>query len=64
LRFHPGGLEKERDLTIEFRRWERDFLNGVPRAVGFTSEWHDPFISAKGLREYGATYFENYLASP
>ena len=26
LRFHPGGFEKERELTIEFRRWERGFI--------------------------------------
>ena len=64
LRFHPGGLEKERELTIEFRRWERGFLNGIAGAVGFTSEWHDPFISADGLQEYGASFFANYLANP
>jgi toxoflavin synthase len=64
LRFHPGGFEKERELTIEFRRWERGFLNGIAGDVGFTSEWHDPFISAEGLKEYGASFFENYLANP
>jgi toxoflavin synthase len=64
LRFHPGGFEKERELTVEFRRWERGFLNGIAGDVGFTSEWHDPFISAEGLEEYGATFFENYLANP
>jgi toxoflavin synthase len=64
LRFHPGGFEKERELTIEFRRWERGFLNGIAGDVGFTSEWHDPFISAEGLKEYGASFFDNYLANP
>ena len=64
LRFHPGGFEKERELTIEFRRWERGFLDGIASDVGFTSEWHDPFISAEGLEEYGARFFENYLANP
>lgn len=64
LRFHPGGFEKERELTIEFRRWERAFLNDIADAVGFTSEWHDPFISAEGLEAYGAGFFENYLANP
>jgi hypothetical protein len=64
LRFHPGAFEKERELTIEFRRWERGFLNGIAGDVGFTSEWHDPFISAAGLKEYGASFFENYLANP
>lgn len=64
LRFHPGGFEKERELTIKFRRWERGFLNGIAGDVGFSSEWHDPFISAEGLKEYGARFFENYLANP
>jgi len=35
LRFHPGGFEKERELTVEFRRWERGFLNRIAGAVGF-----------------------------
>jgi hypothetical protein len=26
MRFHPGGFEKEHELTIEFRRWERGFI--------------------------------------
>ena len=64
LRFHPGGFEKERELTIEFRRWQRGFLNGIAGDVGFTSEWHDPFISAEGLKQYGPSFFENYLANP
>lgn len=64
LRFHPGGFAKERELTIEFRRWERGFINGIAADVGFNSEWHDPFISAEGLKEYGASFFENYLANP
>jgi toxoflavin synthase len=64
LRFHPGGFEKERELTLEFRRWERGFIDGIAGDVGFTSEWHDPFISAEGLKKYGARFFENYLANP
>ncbi len=64
LRFHPGGFEKERELTFEFRRWERGFINGIASDVGFTSEWHDPFISAVGLEAYGVSFFENYLANP
>ena len=51
-------------MTVEFRRWERGFLNRIAGTVGFTSEWHDPFISAEGLKEYGASFFENYLANP
>lgn len=64
MRFHPGGFEKERELIVEFRRWERGFLNEIADAVGFTSEWHDPFISTAGLEKYGASFFENYLANP
>ena len=64
LRFHPGGFEKERELTVEFWRWERGFINDIAGDVGFTSEWHDPFISAQGLEEHGASFFENYLANP
>src|SRR5688572_20975270 len=64
LRFHPGGFEKERELTVEFRRWERGFLNGIAGAVGFVSDWRDPFVSSDGLKEYGARFFENYLANP
>lgn len=64
MRFHPGGFEKERELTIEFRRWKRGFLDGIAGDVGFTPEWHEPFISAEGLRQYGAGFFENYLANP
>ena len=64
LRFHPGGFEKERELTLEFRRWERSFIDGIAVDVGFTSEWHDPFISAEGLEENGASFFENYLTNP
>jgi hypothetical protein len=29
MRFHPGGFEKERELTVEFRRWQRHFLDRV-----------------------------------
>jgi 2-polyprenyl-3-methyl-5-hydroxy-6-metoxy-1,4-benzoquinol methylase len=64
MRFHPGGFEKERELTVEFRRWKRDFINDIAVGVGFTPEWHDPFISAEGLKEYGASFFENYLPNP
>ena len=46
------------------RCWERGFLSGIAANVGFSSEWHDPFISAEGLEEYGASFFENYLANP
>jgi ubiquinone/menaquinone biosynthesis C-methylase UbiE len=64
LRFHPGGFEKERELTFELRRWERDFLDAIARRVGFAPEWHDPVISEEGLAEHGADFFENYLANP
>ena len=64
LRFHPGGFAKERELTFELRRWKRGFINGIAGNVGFTSEWYDPFISAAGLKEHGASFFENYLANP
>ena len=64
LRFHPGGFEKERELTIDLRRWHRDFINEIAVNVGFSADWYTPFISATGLREYGAGYFENYLANP
>lgn len=64
LRFHPGGFSKEREITVEFHRWEREFLNDIAVGVGFAPEWHDPFISDEGLQEYGADFFENYLANP
>lgn len=64
FRFHPGGFEKERELTFEFRRWERSFLDEIARDVGFTPVWLDPFISAEGLAEYGSAFFANYLANP
>lgn len=64
LRFHPGGFEEERELTFELRRWKREFLNGIARAVGFEPRWIDPFISEAGLAEFGEHYFENYLANP
>lgn len=55
---------EERELTIEFRRWERGFLNDIAAHVGLTPEWHDPFISAEGLETYGGPFFENFLANP
>lgn len=64
LRFHPGGFPQGRELTFEFRRWERDFIDGIAADTGFTSEWHDPYINPAGLEKYGAGYFENYLANP
>jgi ubiquinone/menaquinone biosynthesis C-methylase UbiE len=64
MRFHPGGFEKDRELTVEFRRWERHFLDSVAVNVGFTPQWHDPFINAEGLETYGVRFFENYLANP
>jgi ubiquinone/menaquinone biosynthesis C-methylase UbiE len=64
LRFHPGGFEKKRELTVEFRRWERGFIDSIAVDTGFTPEWHDPFISAEGLETYGADFFENFLANP
>jgi hypothetical protein len=62
--FHPGGFEKERELTVEFRRWERGCINRVAVDAGFTPEWNDPFISAEGLERYGVSFFENYLTNP
>jgi toxoflavin synthase len=64
MRFHPGGFEKERELTIEFRRRERPFIDSIAVDVGFTPEWHDPFISKEGLEIYGADFFKNYVANP
>jgi ubiquinone/menaquinone biosynthesis C-methylase UbiE len=64
LRFHPGGFEKERELTVELRRWQRGFLDDIARRVGFTPDWRDPFISAEGLAEHGADFFANYLSNP
>ena len=64
LWFHPGGFEKERELTVELRRWERGPLDDIARRVGFTPDWHDPFISAEGLAEQGADFFANYLSNP
>lgn len=64
LRFHPGGFEKDRELTFELRRWERGFLDQVAHRVGFTSDWRDPFISAEGLAEHREEFFENYLRNP
>jgi ubiquinone/menaquinone biosynthesis C-methylase UbiE len=64
LRFHPGGFEKERELTFELRRWERGFLDEIARRVGFRPDWHDPFISAEGLAKHGADFFANYLSNP
>lgn len=64
LRFHLGGFEKERELTFELRRWKRAFLNDIACRVGFTPDWHDPFISAEGLAEYGMDFFANYRANP
>jgi 2-polyprenyl-3-methyl-5-hydroxy-6-metoxy-1,4-benzoquinol methylase len=64
MRFHPGGFEKERELTIEFRRWERGFINAIGADLGFSSEWHEPFISAEGLATHGRGFFGNYLANP
>lgn len=60
MRFHPGGFE----LTIEFRRWERRFIDNIAVDVGFTPEWRDPFISADGLKTYGGGFFSNYLSNP
>ena len=64
MRFHPGGFSKEREITVEFHRWHREFLNDIAAVVGFAPEWHEPFISQEGLEQYGATFFENYLANP
>lgn len=64
LRFHPGGFDPPREVTLELRRWERAFLDDIARRVGFTPEWHDPFISEEGLAEYGAAFFANYVANP
>ena len=64
MRFHPGGFEKERELTIEFRRWERGFIDAIAADLGFSSEWHEPFISAEGLATHGPDFFGNYLANP
>jgi 2-polyprenyl-3-methyl-5-hydroxy-6-metoxy-1,4-benzoquinol methylase len=64
MRFHPGGFEKERELSVEFRRWERPFIDSIAVDVGFTPEWHDPFISKEGLEIYGADFFKNYIANP
>lgn len=64
MRFHPGGFPKERELTIEFRRWERGFIDAIATDVGFSAEWREPFISAEGLATHGPAFFGNYLANP
>lgn len=64
MRFHPGGFPKKHEITAEFHRWHREFLDAIAAKVGFTTEWHDPFISDEGLEEYGAEFFANYLANP
>lgn len=64
LRFHPGGFEKERELTLELRRWERTFIDRIAANVGFTADWQQPFISSEGLRTYGESFFENYFGNP
>ncbi|REJ77320.1 MAG: methyltransferase domain-containing protein [Acidobacteria bacterium] len=64
MTFHPGGLEKEREITIGLRRWHRGFLNEIAREQGFEPKWRDPFISPEGLEEYGEAFFENYLPNP
>jgi SAM-dependent methyltransferase len=64
MRFHPGGFSKEREITIEFHRWHREFLTDIAVAAGFVPEWHEPFIGEEGLKQYGAAFFENYLANP
>ena len=64
MRFHPGGFPKDREITVEFHRWHREVLNDIAVGVGFVPEWHDPFISEEGLEQYGAAFFENYLANP
>jgi SAM-dependent methyltransferase len=64
MRFHPGGFSQDREITVEFHRWHRDFLNDIAADVGFAAEWHEPFISDEGLEEYGAEFFENYVANP
>ena len=64
LRFHPGAFEKERELTIEFRRWERGFIDRIAGRAGFTTVWHEPFISDEGIRTFGSSFFENYLGNP
>jgi SAM-dependent methyltransferase len=64
MRFHPGGFSKEREITVELHRWHRAFLNDIAVAAGFAPEWFEPFISEEGLEQYGAAFFENYLANP
>ena len=64
MRFHPGGFSRNREITVEFHRWHRAFLNDIAVAVGFAPEWHEPFISDEGLEQYGAAFFGNYLANP
>jgi hypothetical protein len=64
MRFHPGGFSKEREITVEFRRWHRELLDAIAAEVGFVPEWHDPFVSDDGLEQYGAAFFANYLANP
>jgi hypothetical protein len=64
MRFHPGGFSKEREITVEFHRWHREFLNDIAVEVGFGPEWYEPFISEERLEQYGAAFFENYLANP
>jgi len=62
----PLGIEyRVGDVTtLELRRWPRAFINNIAADVGFTAEWHEPFISTEGLETYGAGFFENYLANP
>ncbi len=64
MAFHPGGFDKDREMTFELFRWERGFIDGIARRVGLEPEWRDPFIGAAGVAEHGATFFANYLANP
>jgi 2-polyprenyl-3-methyl-5-hydroxy-6-metoxy-1,4-benzoquinol methylase len=64
MRFHPGGFSREREITVEFHRWHREFLDDIAVGAGFFPEWHDPFVSDEGLEQYGPAFFQNYLANP
>ena len=57
MRFRPGGFEKERELTVEFRRWKRRFIEDTASRVGFTRRGTRPH-QPDGLQTYGAGFFE------
>jgi SAM-dependent methyltransferase len=59
---YPG---QKNNIPLLTYYWSRETYEKVLKKVGFRKiEWHPLFVAAEGIKEYGESYWQDYLANP